>query len=1554
MSNPIEATTAFVDDSSDAGTGSGHLQLYQAVPMHLDNLYPYTGKQPFHIVPSPEDPLGKANIVYSDTEKLARHLEGDVMSALYTLRSHPDTCIQWRLLADRRTLELRTLRWVNDGERDDQESSVVTSWHFGSELLSTVVAADREDGAVSVAVCGVDGVVYRLRFVSAWAIAATTDVSGCVSWYSLQHTSQAALFDGVDYRTMVVACADASVVWLNWRSDGSIIERVCSAAGSAQILPRVAAFLMLRRGKSVGGDSEPVALDVTRTEDIVVGATLGRDRRLRLWTSEQCAFDEVLPQVDTEGAAIPVDPHANAPCFDNGARAHVRIESVSNGICALVYVPDDAVPYFALIVADIRNDRLCNVRTVMRKICRAINGASALMADDELVDIRLANQSDATWTLWALWDRGQDTVVTYTHFSLTGEPLEFSGHDVYGERWFTTLQAPGSLKPTSDAPRIASIDQRIRAEDTQLQASDISRAFLDHVLHPSRFDHGVLSHALHLYEQSARGRGYDVCSSPEMPLRRRVASSVGSYLRAGNETRPTFLRQVYTEWMRYTTLCVRLQRAANTPVSLALCEPTQMVSVVGRSSISVLNPAEEPECLHALVNKDPAASVLLNASVERVAYRYPVLAQARVEIPLALAAAASLASALSPKSLVALTDDLAQDACSGETLVSHETRAVELFQLHCAPLTPRQLRHAAGLLRRCDDPARTLRMAMHILEQSVGASCRGGNNSMADQEMFCASATMTGLLAAVFAASTTARFELARNVSLLLVAAAACPDQVAVKDVPAALAAVQQIVCRFAVPQWLSSQATGANSCLDLDSDRPSSLVDDSDASSVDGFLRKFSVLNIERRKDPVEASHKTRVSDSRFPYSLLHDTLARAYSLHFSGGSGAFSAMISDGVQQIFASLGADDTAGSGDILFAANVERTQPPELADALLRQFPKSSAINYLTARAYLRLRDFNGASELFASAGIAYAQVADDLRDAVDLQFVLPEAVIDIAHAYAYYEHVAELFASSSDQEGVVRFNRLALQSLDSDAEGLATDVVKETRQKLWFRIFYAEIERNSFEPAYMAVMAQPDKSVQLDCLRHLISVLCERDQGISVLCRLTFPGLQEEIERTLLFKARHSDLLVPKPNYYKVLYSFHVYRGNYRNAASAMYQYARRLSTLMLTKGDVSELLVLQGQALLACINGLSLVDRQSAWVVVGRQSGGDLLVDGNESSDQAVSGKHKRRRIAIGRYDTSATTHEAQNIDIVDLADIRREYALCIARAALGTTFTELFARNLLFEPEDAVTLYIKTCNYDSAFSLAKTFDLKLDDIFAALVQKGVQLSSLTNSSKRQNKHIPDGFWKNAGLPSAGLPSERIWGLLRHYLDIEEPVNGNGDLRYRLLVAQAILQAEYDSPLAPWLSTHLLRRCPQDLIRLCLVNGCVTEGAGFLLQHVNSTIAKIASSETALCKNTREFWLPYQLIDQTVGILDDSVVRFEDAVMEIREARKSAGKGAKKLACLLKSYRERLDGLKGLRTNLKTAFDRYMVLAARESRDISEAAIGSVSTVTKNSVAVV
>jgi len=67
------------------------------------------------------------------------------------------------------------------------------------------------------------------------------------------------------------------------------------------------------------------------------------------------------------------------------------------------------------------------------------------------------------------------------------------------------------------------------------------------------------------------------------------------------------------------------------------------------------------------------------------------------------------------------------------------------------------------------------------------------------------------------------------------------------------------------------------------------------------------------------------------------------------------------------------------------------------------------------------------------------------------------------------------------------------------------------------------------------------------CLAHFISLVCENG-ATSLLTTLSFVGLEGDLERNLAFRARNSDPLA-QPDYYKVLYAYHVSKGDYRSGA---------------------------------------------------------------------------------------------------------------------------------------------------------------------------------------------------------------------------------------------------------------------------------------------------------------------------------------------------------------------------------------------------------------------
>lgn len=81
-------------------------------------------------------------------------------------------------------------------------------------------------------------------------------------------------------------------------------------------------------------------------------------------------------------------------------------------------------------------------------------------------------------------------------------------------------------------------------------------------------------------------------------------------------------------------------------------------------------------------------------------------------------------------------------------------------------------------------------------------------------------------------------------------------------------------------------------------------------------------------------------------------------------------------------------------------------------------------------------------------------------------------------------------------------------------------------------------------------MSPADDGRQRDFLGQLISVMCEANE-VGRLNQLSFIGLQKEVENLLSYKARNSDPL-RFPNYYKVLYSWYISRGDYRSGESRL------------------------------------------------------------------------------------------------------------------------------------------------------------------------------------------------------------------------------------------------------------------------------------------------------------------------------------------------------------------------------------------------------------------
>jgi nuclear pore complex protein Nup160 len=135
--------------------------------------------------------------------------------------------------------------------------------------------------------------------------------------------------------------------------------------------------------------------------------------------------------------------------------------------------------------------------------------------------------------------------------------------------------------------------------------------------------------------------------------------------------------------------------------------------------------------------------------------------------------------------------------------------------------------------------------------------------------------------------------------------------------------------------------------------------------------------------------------------------------------------------------------------------------------------------------------------------------------------------------------------------------------------------------------------------------------------------MCE-ENVVEKLVSFNFAGFNTEVEDALSFNARNADPRV-RPFYSRILYTWYITRGDYRNgsslpsftfiicntmipAALVMYQRARKLA-LVAEPSDFVPMAELQMEAYLGAANALSLIDQKVAWIAIPLAAESDSAV---------------------------------------------------------------------------------------------------------------------------------------------------------------------------------------------------------------------------------------------------------------------------------------------------------------------------------------------------------
>uniref|UniRef100_A0A674CRB0 Nucleoporin 160 n=1 Tax=Salmo trutta TaxID=8032 RepID=A0A674CRB0_SALTR len=437
----------------------------------------------------------------------------------------------------------------------------------------------------------------------------------------------------------------------------------------------------------------------------------------------------------------------------------------------------------------------------------------------------------------------------------------------------------------------------------------------------------------------------------------------------------------------------------------------------------------------------------------------------------------------------------------------------------------------------------------------------------------------------------------------------------------------------------------------------------------------------------------------------------------------------------------------------------------------------------------------------------------------------------------YYNKVLRLLEDVGLPELVIHLATLAITEAVNDPRSQAA---------LWTRIFKHHLDLGHNSQAYEALTQNPDSSSQLDCLRQLVVVLCERSQ-LQDLVQFSYVNLHDEVVSIIESRARAVDLM--SHNYYELLYTFHINRHNYRKAGTVMFEYGMRLGREVRTQLGLQK----QVNCCLASLNCLRLIRSDYAWIV------------------QPTSGAVYERPAASPKrnYDGEFTTGPVSGqIDILELKDLQKEYDLARSRLTLAQHHPPSAAIAGSASAVEMMSLLVQSGLFDCALSLCQTFKLSLTSVFEGLAFKCIKLQY--GGEENQNEAWN---WLAANqlctiTTKESSATDEAWRLLASYLEKHPTQNAQ---HHRCVINKLL---SHGVPLPDWLVNAYKGVDAAALLRLYLNYDLLEAAAGLVLEYVDALLGKghqYFGIERPLSATAPLVWLPYTSIDQLLQSLNET-----------------------------------------------------------------------------------
>ncbi|KAJ3596705.1 hypothetical protein NHX12_003109, partial [Muraenolepis orangiensis] len=440
----------------------------------------------------------------------------------------------------------------------------------------------------------------------------------------------------------------------------------------------------------------------------------------------------------------------------------------------------------------------------------------------------------------------------------------------------------------------------------------------------------------------------------------------------------------------------------------------------------------------------------------------------------------------------------------------------------------------------------------------------------------------------------------------------------------------------------------------------------------------------------------------------------------------------------------------------------------------------------------------------------------------------------------YYNKVLRLLEDVGLPELVIHMATLAITEAVNDVRSQAA---------LWTRIFKHHLDLGHNSQAYEALTQNPDSSRQLDCLRQLVVVLCERSQ-LQDLVQFSYVNLHDDVVSIIESRARAVDLLAH--NYYELLYAFHINRHNYRKAGTVMFEYGMRLGREVRTQRGLQK----QVNCYLAALNCLRLIRPQYAWIV--QPSSGPVCERPGASPKRTYDGEPAEGPVK-------------RQVDILELKDLEKEFTLAHSRLTLARHHPPSAPIAGSSSAGEMVSLLVQAGLFDCALSLCQTFSLPLTAVFEGLAFKCIKLQ--LGGEESQNEAWS---WLAANQLSPivntkeSSATDEAWRLLASYLER----HASQSARHHREVINKMMA--HGLPLPDWLVNAYKGVDAASLLRLYLNYDLLEEAAELVLEYVDALLGKghqYFGIEMPLSATAPLVWLPYTAIDQLLQALGESQI---------------------------------------------------------------------------------